>query len=144
MSGELRRNAPDAIIKVDLDERAFLFPYPKQVTQLQVQAFKPDRIRIEAVFAFNETRANNELLELGLDDARDLSRRLVETVYRAQSSLVVSKENSIAINVVANGYIFQFGDMTTPRELFLSTGCIWRVCNAIARATDFISPMSAH
>jgi hypothetical protein len=144
MSGDLRRNAPDAIIKVDLDERAFLFPNPKQVTQLQVQAFKPNKIRIEAVFAFNETRSNNELMEMGLEDARDLSRKLVETVYRAQSSLIVSKESSIAINVVANGYIFQFGDMTTPRELFLSTACIWRVCNAIARATDFISPNSAH
>ena len=31
----LKRKAPDAVVRVDLDERAYLFPAGRQVTQLQ-------------------------------------------------------------------------------------------------------------
>jgi hypothetical protein len=134
----------DAIVKVDLDDRAFLFPSPKQVTQLHLLLYRQHMLRLECAFAFNESRAPHGLFDIVADDAPEFSRRLVESVYRAQSSLIVTRHTNLSITVVANGYILQFGDTERPRELFLSTGCIWRVCGAIARGADFISPIKAN
>lgn len=136
--------APDAVIKVDLDERAYVFPAGRHLLQLQFLVFRPHILRIEAVYSFNESKASPELLELSADDARALSRRLVESVYRAQSSQVVSRDTSLSLTVVANGYVLEFGPRENPTELMLSTGCIWRVCNALARAVDVMSPIASN
>ena len=141
---ETSASQPDVVIKVDLDERAFAFPQGKQVQQLHVLAFKPHCVKIEATFAYNESRASHELLELSAEDARELVRKLVEAVYRAQSTQVVSRTTTLSISVVTNGYFLQFGDHEAARELFLSTACIWRVCNGLARAVDFISPITSN
>lgn len=141
---QTQRNAPDAVIKVELDDRAFLFPETKLVTQLQILVYKPHKIRFEAVYAFNESRASPELFELNAEDARQFAKRLVETVYRAQSSQIVSREASLGLNVTPNGYILQIGPLEASKELTLSTGCIWRVCGAVARAVDFISPIASN
>lgn len=150
-SGEIRavplhagRTAPDAIFKVDLDERAYVFPAGRHVQQLQFLAFKPHMLRVEAVYSFNESKASPELLELSADDARALSRRLVESVYRAHSSQIVSRDTSLSLTVVANGYILEFGRRENPTELMLSTACIWRVCNGLARAVDVLSPIASN
>lgn len=137
-------NAPDVVIKVDLDERAFAFPQAKQVAQLHVLAYRPHRIRIEATYAYNEARDSHEVFELSAEDARELVRKLVESVYRATSSQVVSRTATLSINVLTNGYLLQLGDHESMRELFLSTGCIWRVCNGIARAVDFVAPIASN
>lgn len=71
--------APDAVLKVDLDERAFAFPQAKQVTQLHILAYRPHRIALEATYAYNESRDSHQLFELPAEDARELVRRLVET-----------------------------------------------------------------
>jgi hypothetical protein len=136
--------APDAVIKVDLDERAFAFPQAKQILQLHILVYRPQLVRIEATYAYNEARASHELFELPADDARELVRKLVETVYRATSSQVISRSTTLSINVVTNGYLLQMGDHEHIREIFLSTGCIWRVCNGLARAVDFISPIASN
>ncbi len=141
---EVSAPQPDAVIKVDLDERAFAFPQGKQVLQLHILAYRPHRIRIEATYAYNEARDGHELFELPTDDARELVRKLVESVYRAQSSQVVSRTTTLSIGVATNGYLLQFGDHESMRELFLSTACIWRVCNGLARAVDFISPIASN
>jgi hypothetical protein len=136
--------APDFVIKVDLDERAFAFPQAKQVSQLQILAYRPHAVRLEATFAYNQAKASHALFEMSAEDARDLVRKLVETVYRAQSSQVVSRSTTLSISVVTNGYLLQFGDHEGVQELFLSTGCIWRVCNGLARAVDFIAPIASN
>lgn len=136
--------APDAVIKVDLDERAFAFPQAKQILQLHILVYRPQLVRIEATYAYNEARASHELFELPADDAREFVRKLVETVYRATSSQVISRSTTLSINVVTNGYLLQMGDHEHIREIFLSTGCIWRVCNGLARAVDFISPIASN
>jgi hypothetical protein len=135
---------PDVVIKVDLDERAFAFPQAKQIQQLHILGYRGHIIRLEATYGYNEARASHELLELPVDDARELIRRLVETVYRATSSQVVSRTTTLSVNVVTNGYLLQLGDHEGMREIFLSTGCIWRVCNGLARAVDFISPIASN
>jgi len=141
---EAAPNAPDFVVKIDLDDRAFAFPQAKQVSQIHVLSYRPHRIRIEATYAYNEARDSHELFELPAEDARELVRKLVETVYRAQSSQVISRATTLSITVVTNGYLLQFGDHEGMQELFLSTGCIWRVCNGLARAVDFIAPISSN
>jgi hypothetical protein len=141
---QLQKSAPDAIIKVDLDDRAYVFPAARQLTQLQFLAFRPHLIRVEAVYAFNQSKAAPELFELPAEDARELSRRMVESVYRAQSSQIATRNASVSLTVVANGYILEFGPRENPTELMLSTGCIWRVCNGLARAVDMIAPIASN
>lgn len=134
---------PDHVIKVDLDDRSFLFPAGKSVTQL-VFAAKDKTIFIEAVYPFNEARTPPRLLWLDLEDARELGRRLVEAVHHARTQLVVSAGTRITINVIANGYHLQIGDMNQSTDLFLGTSCIWRVCQGILRIVDFIAPIEAN
>jgi len=137
------KTKPDLIVKVDLDERAFLFPAGKMVSQI---AFATDgrMVQLDAVYPFNEARTPPRLLSLSIDDATELARRLVDAVYQARTQLAMSDGMRIAINVIANGYHLQIGDMTDPTDLYLSTGCIWRVCQALLRVTDYIRPVEAN
>jgi hypothetical protein len=134
---------PKFEVKVDLDDRAFLFPAGKSVTQL---LFLSDgkRIFIEAVYPFNQSRTPPRLLTLDFDDAKDLGRRLIEAVHHARTQLVATDGARITINVVPNGYHIQIGDMNNATELFLGTGCIWRVCQGILRIVDLIAPVESN
>jgi hypothetical protein len=134
---------PKFEVKVDLDDRSYLFPAGKPLAQL---AFLSDGklIFIDAVFPFNQARTPPRLLTLDLEDARELGRGLVHAVHYAKTQLVITTGVRITINVVANGYHMQIGDMNAATEIFLSTGVIWRVCQGILRIVDFIAPVEAH
>jgi hypothetical protein len=134
---------PKHEIKVDLDERAYLFPAGKSVSQL---LFLSDgrRIFIEAVYPFNQSHTPPRLVALDLEDAREFGRRLIEAVHCARNQLVVTSGIRISINVVANGYHLQFGDMNNATELFLGTNCIWRVCQGLLRIADLIAPVESN
>src|SRR3981189_3207975 len=79
---------PKHEIKVALDERAYLFPAGKSVSQL---LFLSDgrRIFIEAVYPFNQSHTPPRLIALDLEDAREFGRRLIEAVHCARNQLVV-------------------------------------------------------
>jgi hypothetical protein len=134
---------PKFEIKVDLDERSFLFPAGKSVSQL---LFLSDgrTIFIEAIYPFNQSRTPPRLASLNLEDAREFGRRLMDAVHCARTQLVVTQGVRVSVNVVANGYHLQFGDMNSATELFLGTNCIWRVCQGLLRITDFISPVESN
>src|SRR4051794_16362073 len=134
---------PKFEIKVDLDERAFLFPSGKSISQL---LFLSDgrTIFVEAVYPFNQSRTPPLIASLDLDDAREFGRRLIEAVYGARNQLVVTQGVRISINVIANGYHLQFGDMNSATEVFLSTNCIWRVCQGLLRVSDLIAPIESN
>jgi hypothetical protein len=134
---------PKFEVKVDLDDRAFLFPAGKSVAQL---VFLSDgtSIQIEAIYPFNQSRTPPRLLLLDFEDASELGRRLVEAVHHARTQLVITAGVRITINVVANGYHLQIGDMNDATELFLGTGCIWRVCQGLLRIVDLIAPVEAN
>jgi hypothetical protein len=133
----------DYIIKIDLDERAFVFPAGKSISQIAF-ATEGRLIHFEVVYPFNETHTPPRLLTLGLDDAKELGRRLIDAVYQARTQLAISDGMRIAINVVANGYHLQIGDMTDSTDLYLSTGCIWRVCQGLLRIIDLNAPVEAN
>jgi hypothetical protein len=134
---------PKFEVKVDLDERSFLFPAGKSVSQL---LFVSDgrTIFVEAVYPFNQSRTPPRLASLDLEDAREFGRRLIEAVHCARTQLVVTQGARISINVIANGYHVQFGDMNNAIELFLGTNCIWRVCQGLLRITDLIAPVESN
>jgi hypothetical protein len=134
---------PKHEIKVDLDERAYLFPAGKSVSQL---LFLSDgrTIFVEAVYPFNQSHTPPRLVLLDLEDAREFGRRLIEAVHCARNQLVVTSGIRISINVVANGYHLQFGDMNSATELFLGTNCIWRVCQGLLRIVDLIAPVESN
>ena len=134
---------PKFEIKVDLDERCFLFPAGKSVSQL-VLLSDGRTILVDAIYPFNQTRTPPRLAVLGLDDARELGRRLVEAVHTARTQFVGTDGVRISINVIANGYHLQFGDMNAATELFLGTGCIWRVCQGLLRIVDLIAPIESN
>ena len=133
----------DFAVKVELDDRAFLFPAGKPVIHL-VFSTNGKLIHVEAVFPFNASRTPPRLLSLDLEDARELGRRLVEAVHQARSQLAITSSMRVAINVVANGYHLQIGDMNQATDLYLSAGCIWRVCQGILRITDHIAPIESN
>jgi hypothetical protein len=134
---------PKFEVKVDLDERAFLFPAGKSVAQL---FFLSDgrRIFVEAVYPFNQSHTPPRLLTLDFDDAKDLGRRLIEAVHHARTQIVATAGIRITINVVPNGYHLQIGDLNHATELFLSTACIWRVCQGLLRIIDLIAPVESN
>jgi hypothetical protein len=134
---------PKFEVKVDLDERAFLFPAGKSVAQL---LFLSDgkRIFVEAVYPFNQSHTPPRLLTLDFDDAKDLGRRLIEAVHHARTQIVATAGIRITINVVPNGYHLQIGDMNHSTELFLGTACIWRVCQGLLRIIDLIAPAESN
>jgi hypothetical protein len=138
-------NAPAAphVVQVDLDERAFLFPAGKSVSQLIFTATGAS-VAIDLTFPFNQTRLAPRLAVLAVDDAAVLARCLTMAVYQARTQHAISETMHITIDVLANGYRLQFGDMHKPLELLLGTACIWRVCQGLLRAVDVISPVQSH
>lgn len=134
---------PKHEIRVELDDRAFLFPAGKPVIQLVFLA-GGKTIHIDAAYPFNQSGSHPRIYTLDLGDARELGRRLVEAVHTARTQIVVSEGTHITITVVPNGYRLQFGDMSQPIELYLSTGSIWRVCLGLLRAIDLIAPVQSN
>ena len=134
---------PQVEIKVDLDDRAFLFPSGKSIGQL---VFSSDgkQVWIDAVFPFNQSRTPPRLMTLTREDAAELGRRLIEAVYYARTQLVITSSIKVTINVAANGYHFQFGDLKEATEIFLSTACIWRVSQNLLRVVDYIAPVESN
>jgi hypothetical protein len=138
-------NSPAAphVVQVDLDERAFLFPAGKSVSQLILTA-SGNTVSIDLTFPFNQTRLPPRLAVLDVDDAAVLARCLTMAVYLARTQHAITETMHITIDVLANGYRLQFGDLHKPLELMLGTACIWRVCQGFLRVVDVISPVESH
>jgi hypothetical protein len=134
---------PKHEVRVDLDDRAFLFPAGKSVNQLLFLS-DGNMIYVEAIYPFNQSHTPPRLLSLEREDAKELARKFIEAVYHARTQLVATAGIRITINVVPNGYHLQIGDMNNATELFLSTNCIWRVCQALLRIGDLIAPSESN
>jgi hypothetical protein len=63
------KTRPEYVIKVDLDDRTFLFPAGKMIAQIAF-ATEGRLIHLEAVYLFNETRTPPRILTLGFEDAK--------------------------------------------------------------------------
>ena len=134
---------PKFEVKVDLDDRSFLFPAGKALAQL-VMLSDGKLVYLEAVYPFNQTRTPPRIMTLEIEDAKEFARGLIQAVHYARTQLVVTTGVRITISVVANGYHLQIGDMNAATEIFLSTGVIWRVCQGLLRIVDFVAPVEAN
>jgi len=132
------------MLVVDLDERAYLFPESRSLTQIKFNLDAEGYVLVELVFAHNVSRVHPYTLRLGRSDAKDLCFRIIDAVYRAQTQHLVTETIRISITVVSNGYIFKIEDQGVQRELYLSTVVIWKVCNALCRIVDLQSPVQSH
>ena len=130
-------------VKVDLDDRSFLFPAGKPLVQLLFQS-DGRRIFIEAVYPFNQTRTPPRILTMGLEDAQELARGLVRAVHQAKTQLVVTEGLRVSVNVVANGYHVLIGDLNRATEIFLGTASIWKVCHGLLRIIDLTAPVESN
>jgi hypothetical protein len=136
--------APPHSISVDVDERAFLFPETRLLTQIRYVALSDGGIELDFIYAHNESRLPPACIRLRYEDARDLCQRMVEAVYRAQSQNVISESIRIAIAVVANGYILNIEEGGMQKSLYISTHIVWRFCHALFRMVDFQSPVMSN
>jgi hypothetical protein len=139
-----RLNIPAASVKIELDERCFVFPDGKLLSHLVLAVSPARRIAVDAVFPFNQTRRNPRILELGLDEARGFVRELLGAVYYAKTSFYLSDSMRVAINVAANGYHLEITRAEEVVEILLSTGSIWRFIKGFSIAIDGASPVVAN
>ena len=72
------------------------------------------------------------------------ARRSVDVDHRDRYGLVATSGIRITINVVPNGYHLQIGDLNEATELFVGTQSVWRVCNALLRIIDLVSPVESN
>jgi hypothetical protein len=72
--------SPDALIKVDLDERCFLFPTAKNVSHLQFMVYRGDKLRLELAYPYNVSQTPTELLEFSPAAVAEFSRKLGQLV----------------------------------------------------------------
>jgi hypothetical protein len=135
---------PDALLKVELDERCFLFPSAKVVTQMQFLVYRNDRLRLDLTYPYNLSQTPVEFLEMKAAVVPEFTRKLVDAVYRTTSFLYIAERRNIAFATHVNGYTFQVGDYNGQQELFLSLACIWRLTGAFCRASDFLATPAAH
>src|SRR5215208_3928163 len=128
-------------VKVELDERCFLFPDGKHISHLLFVAGTDRNIALEAVFSFNQTRRSPRILEVSLSEAQGFVRELVNAVYYAKTSFFLSSAIRVSITVAANGYHMEFlrADQTT--ELLISAGAIWRFIKGVLVAIDSSAPV---
>ncbi|TAN52590.1 MAG: hypothetical protein EPN21_03540 [Methylococcaceae bacterium] len=135
---------PLQTLSVDLDERAYLFPETRCLAQLKFSAKEHRYIQIDLLFSHNESRLPPSSLTLLYTDAKELCLRLVDAVYFAKTSNAITDTMHISITVAANGYILAVEDEAVEKRLYLSTGVIWRVCNALCKIVDIQSPVGSN
>ena len=132
------------LIKIELDERCFVFPDGKVASHLMITREANDRLCFDAVFTFNCTRLPTRLLHLSLEELTLFARELLDSVYAAKSGFVLRDTLKISIIVVANGYRVEFQRAEMKTEIYLSTGAIWRVLRGLLAAVDESSPVASH
>jgi hypothetical protein len=133
-----------SVIRIELDERCFLFPDGKMLTHLMIIREKGDVFSFEAVFPFNATRLPSRFLSLSREEARLFAKEMIEVVYAARSGLMLHDGLKISIIVAPNGYRVEYQRAEMRVETFFSTGVIWRVIKGLLQSVDDASPIVSH
>jgi hypothetical protein len=132
------------MIRIEMDERCFLFPDGKLMTHVLLCREGSDTIGFDAVFPFNATRISSRFLTLSRAEARLFVKELIEVVYAAKSGFLLHGGLKISIVVAANGYRVDYHRADMRIETFLSTAVIWRFIKGILMAVDEASPVVSH
>jgi hypothetical protein len=130
-------------VKIELDERCFLFPDGKVVKHVVIAAER-NLVTIDAVFDFNETRRSPRIIELSLPDAAGFARELVNAAYYAKTSFFLSDGLQATINVAQHGCLIEFLKFDAKVELMVSVPATWRLIKGILSAIDSRAPTVSH
>lgn len=137
-------------VSVEADDRTALYPHGNflsHVMVLGVPATNDDdesEIRLEAVFTFNDQQVDPLITVMGLDDARALSRALLEGVYQGRTQHVLTQSAKIAVIFNPNGFVLRFGEERDGVELFIAAPAIIRLAQGIARVSDRLLAPAPH
>ena len=131
------------VYNVEMDDRSVLFPCGNFLSHVAVSE-DDGAVKLDAVFHFNEQRADTLIARLQLDDARDLARMCLEAVFQGRTQHVLSDAAKIVIFFNPNGFVIKFGEERTLKELFIASPAIVRLAQGIMRTADRLSAPAAH
>jgi hypothetical protein len=140
----VRVDAPAApSVKVELDERCFLFPDGKVVRHVVIGGER-HAVTIDAVFDFNETRRNPRIIELSLADAAGFARELANAAYYARTSFFLSDGLQASINIAQHGCLIEFLKFDAKVEFMVTVSATWRLIKGLLSAIDARAPSLSH
>lgn len=137
-------------VNVETDDRTALYPHGNFLSHILVLGDLPTRdgdeadVRLEAVFMFNEQRADPLIAVLALDDALALSRAMLEAVFQGRTQHVLSSTAKIAVIFNPNGFVVRFGEEREGVELFIASPAILRLAQGLARIADRLEAPAPH
>ena len=130
-------------VKVELDERCFLFPDGKVVRHVVI-AGERNSVTIDAVFDFNETRRSPRIIELSLADAAGFARELANAAYYAKTSFFLSDGLQASINIAQHGCLIEFLKFDARVEFMVTVPATWRLIKGLLSAIDARAPTVSH
>lgn len=131
------------VYNVEMDDRTVLFPYGNFLSHVAVSEDR-GHVKLEAVFHFNEQRADNVIAALDADDAYDLARACLEAVFQGRTQHILSDTAKIAVIFNPNGFVLKFGDGAALKELFLASPAIVRLAQGMMRIVDRLNASAPH
>lgn len=141
-------------VRVDLNERCYLFPDGKGLSHIIVGPAvladpaagpgpdRPPRLELRAVFAFNHSKTDGTIDSFTLDEARTLARTLIEGVYQARTQTVFLDGRTLGLVCHVNGFVLTGHDQAY--DLFIAGQLIITLANALLRVADSLTPVQAH
>jgi len=132
------------VINIEMDDRTVLFPDGKFLSHISIHEMDGERLRLDAVFHFNESRQEPEIAILPVEEAQDLGRALLEAVYQGRTQHVLSESTKIAVVFNPNGFVLRFGEEPALRELFIASPAIVRLSQGVLRMVDRLSALPAN
>ncbi len=140
-----RGDRPIYTVNVEADDRTVLFPAGKFLSHLLVHAWSDERVQLDAVFTFNQAKEPALLAELDIEEARDLSRAIVDAVFQGRTQHVITPpETRLGVVFNPNGFTLVFGEGDAARDLFIASPAILRVAQAMLRAVDALEAPQTH
>jgi len=131
------------VYNVEMDDRTVLFPCGNFLSHVAVSEERGE-VKLEAVFHFNEQRADTVFAIIDVDDARDLARGCLEAVFQGRTQHVLSNRAKIAVVFNPNGFVLRFGEERALKELFIASPAIIRLAQGIMRIADRIDAPPAN
>ncbi|CAO3439998.1 hypothetical protein, partial [Azospirillum doebereinerae] len=120
------------VVNVEVDDRTVLFPDGKFLSHILIHEETEGGLRLEAAFHFNESRLDPRLCTLGVEDARDLARAILDAVFQGRTQHMLSATARIAVVFNPNGFLMRFGEHQ-PKELFIASPAIVRLAQGVLR-----------
>lgn len=132
------------VVNVEMDDRSVLFPDGKFVTHVSVQDQEDGSVSLDAVFQFNESRADTRIAVLTGEDAAGLARAILDAVFQGRTQHMLSDTAKVAVVFNPNGFVLRFGEERLLRELFVASPAVLRLAQGLLRIADRLGAPPRH